>query len=194
MLPAGFLQLWRAGAPLWLWYEGFSLQRLVLLQSMGSRHAGCGSCSARAYQNPELELLTDKSSFIQDGQHKAGSAVPTPAPLLHSLRAQAIFHSCSILRRTTSSQDTFSFSDSACFFSFLVFTDMSLSPTFSSRSLASVGKAVQRMAPFTGLQAVQGDSMRYYAHCPGPEFPASITCLFLASTNAKQNRQEPVFL
>ena len=94
----------------------------------------------------------------------------------------------------TSSQDTFSFSDSACFFSFLVFTDMSLSPTFSSRSLASVGKAVQRMAPFTGLQAVQGDSMRYYAHCPGPEFPASITCLFLASTNAKQNRQEPVFL
>ena len=28
-------------------------------------------------QNPELELLTDKSSFIQDGQHKAGSAVTT---------------------------------------------------------------------------------------------------------------------
>ena len=28
-------------------------------------------------QNPELELLTDKGSFIQDGQHKAGSAVTT---------------------------------------------------------------------------------------------------------------------
>ena len=122
------------------------------------------------------------------------ATTPAPAPLLYSLRAQAIFHSCSILRRTTSSQDTFSFSDSACFFSFLVFTDTSFSPTFSSRSLTGVGKAVQRMAPFTGLQAGQGDSMRYYAHCPGPEFPASITCLFPASTNAKQNRQEPAFL
>ena len=28
-------------------------------------------------QNPELELFTDGSSFIQDGQHKAGSAVTT---------------------------------------------------------------------------------------------------------------------
>lgn len=135
-------------------------------------------------------FFLQKSLLCQDNQPH----LPAPAPLLHSLRAQAIFHSCSILRRTTSSQDTFSFSDSACFFSFLVFTDMSFSPTFSSRSLAGVGKAVQRMAPFTGLQAVQGDSMRYYAHCSGPEFPASITCLFLASTNAKQNSQEPAFL
>lgn len=139
---------------------------------------------------PRWELLPSQITSMS-GQSLLS---PAPAPLLHSLRAQATFHSCSILRRTTSSQDTFSFSDSACFFSFLVFTDTSFSPTFSSRSVAGVGKAVQRMAPFTGLQAVRGDSMRYYAHCPGPVFPASITCLFLASTNTKQNRQEPAFL
>ena len=28
--------------------------------------------------NPELELFTDGSSFIQDEQHKAGSAITTP--------------------------------------------------------------------------------------------------------------------
>ena len=28
-------------------------------------------------QNPELELFTDESSFIQDGQCKAGSAITT---------------------------------------------------------------------------------------------------------------------
>ena len=28
-------------------------------------------------QNPELELFTDGSSFIQDGQHKAGYAITT---------------------------------------------------------------------------------------------------------------------
>ena len=28
-------------------------------------------------QNPELELFTDGSSFIQDGQHKAGSGITT---------------------------------------------------------------------------------------------------------------------
>ena len=28
-------------------------------------------------QNPELELLTDGISFIQDGQHKAGYAIIT---------------------------------------------------------------------------------------------------------------------
>ena len=29
------------------------------------------------FQNPELELFTDESSFIQDGQCKAGSAITT---------------------------------------------------------------------------------------------------------------------
>ena len=28
-------------------------------------------------QNPELELFTDGSNFIQDGQHKAGYAITT---------------------------------------------------------------------------------------------------------------------
>ena len=28
-------------------------------------------------QNPELELFTDGSSFVQDGQHKAGYAITT---------------------------------------------------------------------------------------------------------------------
>ena len=28
-------------------------------------------------QNPELELFTDGSSFVQDGQHKAGCAITT---------------------------------------------------------------------------------------------------------------------
>ena len=38
-------------------------------------------------QNPELELLTDKSSFIQERQHKEGSAVTTTA---EKVKAEAL--------------------------------------------------------------------------------------------------------
>lgn len=79
---------------------------------------------------------------------------------LHSLRAQAVFHSFSILRRTTSSQVTSSCSDFACCFNLLVLIGTSSSPTCCSISLAGVGKAVQRRAPCTGLQAVQHGSVR----------------------------------
>ena len=38
-------------------------------------------------QNPELELLTDKSSFIQERQHKEGSAITTTA---EKVKAEAL--------------------------------------------------------------------------------------------------------
>ena len=44
LLHTGFLQLQWAGAPLCLWFEGFSLQWVLLLQSMGW-WAGFSSCS-----------------------------------------------------------------------------------------------------------------------------------------------------
>lgn len=98
-----------------------------------------------------------------------------PLPL-HLLRAQAVFHSCSILCRTASSQVTSSLSDSFPFLSFLVIMGTSSSPIWSSGSLTGVGKAVQRGAPFTGLQTVQYGSVR--SSCPtarGPVFQASMT-------------------
>ena len=45
LLFSGFLELWRAGAALGA-VHGFLLQRLLLLQSVGSRCAGFRSCGA----------------------------------------------------------------------------------------------------------------------------------------------------
>lgn len=121
-------------------------------------------------------------------------ALPHPQPL-YSLRPQAVFHSFSILRRTTSFQATSSFIDSACVFSFLLLLDTSSSPTCSSRCLAGVGKAVHCRAPFTGLQAVHWDGRRYsHPTALGPVFSASITFLFLTKSKAKRNSWEQMFL
>ena len=38
-----------SGATLWLWCVGFPLQRLLLLQSTGSRARGLSSCGAQAW-------------------------------------------------------------------------------------------------------------------------------------------------
>ena len=48
LLHAGFLELQQAGAALYLQCTGFSLQRLPLLQSMGSRSRGFRSSGTGA--------------------------------------------------------------------------------------------------------------------------------------------------
>ena len=49
-----FLQLWQAGATLYLWCVGFSLPWLLLLQSMGSKVCRLCSCSSRSLEYPNL--------------------------------------------------------------------------------------------------------------------------------------------
>lgn len=121
-------------------------------------------------------IFTEHESKGRTSSLKCLLTPPAPPLPLHSLRAQAVFHSCSILCKTSSSQVTSSFSDSSCFFSLLVLMATSSSPTWSSRSLTGVGRAVQRGAPFTGLQAVQYGSVRKSDPTAlGPVFPASIT-------------------
>ena len=67
-----FLLLWRAKATLQLQCAGFSFQRLLLLQRMGSKAHGLSSRGARAYfpcsmwnlPGPGIELT---SPALQDG-------------------------------------------------------------------------------------------------------------------------------
>ena len=62
LLCAGSLQLWRAGATLQLWCTGFSLQWLLLLQSMSSRCKGFSSCGAQASLLRACRIFPDQGS------------------------------------------------------------------------------------------------------------------------------------
>ena len=66
LLPhVNFLELQRARLPLQLWCMGFSLQGLLLLQSLGSRGTGFGSCGHGGLSCPAAHgIFLDQGSNL----------------------------------------------------------------------------------------------------------------------------------